>query len=249
MIGKIEKYIRKEISKNGTIAFALIDSENASIEKIVNIVYNVEKCNVKSILIGGSTAINPFELDHIVRTIKKKIKIPVILFPGNVTGISPNADAILFSSLLNSDNPYFITQAQALSAFSIKKYGIEVIPMGYIVIGEGGAIGFVGRARGIPPNKPNLVAMYALAAKYMGMRFVYLEAGSGVISHVSSLIVKKVRDVFDDILIVGGGIRKIDEAKKLAKAGADILVIGTLLETDDFIPKLIEIVEGIKNLR
>jgi len=249
MTGKVEEYIVEEISKNGTICFALIDSENASHEKITNMVSIAESCDVKSILVGGSTAIDPFELDNVVKLIKKEVKIPVILFPGNVTGISPNADAILFSSLLNSNNPYFITEAQALSAFSIKKYGLEAIPMGYIVIGEGGTIGFIGHARGIPPTKPNLAAMYALAAKYMGMRFVYLEAGSNVTSHVSSSIVTEVRDVFDGLLIVGGGIRKLEDAVKIAKAGADILVIGTLLENGDLIHKLREIVEGIKNIR
>ncbi|MCP8310200.1 MAG: geranylgeranylglyceryl/heptaprenylglyceryl phosphate synthase [Candidatus Methylarchaceae archaeon HK01B] len=249
MMGKIERYIREEISKDGTVSFALIDSEDISYEKISEIALNAERCGVKSILVGGSTAIDPFELDSVVKVIKRKVRVPVILFPGNVTGISPNADAILFSSLLNSDNPYFITEAQALGAFSIKKYGLEAIPMGYIVIGEGGTIGFIGRARGIPPEKPSLVAMYTLAAKYMGMRFVYLEAGSGVTSHISSSIITKVRDIFDGILIVGGGIRRLEDAKKLAKAGADILVIGTLLETEEFVPKLKEIVEGIKNLR
>jgi len=249
VIGKIERYLKREISKDGTISLALIDSENISPEMATSIAFNAESCGVKSILVGGSTAIDQLELDDIVKTIKKEVKIPVILFPGNVTGISPNADAILFSSLLNSDNPYFITEAQALGALSVRKYGLEAIPMGYIVIGEGGAIGFVGRARGIPSNKPGLVAMYSLAAKYMGMRFVYLEAGSGVTSHISSFIVAKVRDVFDGVLIVGGGIRRVEDAIKVAKAGADALVIGTLLENKNFMPKLKEIVEGVKNVR
>jgi len=249
MIGKIEKYLKEEISKDGTISFALMDSESISPEMATRITLDAESCGVKGILVGGSTAIDQLELDNIVKTIKKEVRIPVILFPGNVTGISPNADAILFSSLLNSDNPYFITQAQALSALSVKKYRLEAIPMGYIVIGEGGAIGFVGRARGVPPNKPELVAMYALAAKYMGMRFVYLETGSGVISHVPSPVVAKVRDIFDGVLIVGGGIKRVEDAIEISKAGADILVIGTLLENENSIPKLKEIVEGIKNVR
>jgi phosphoglycerol geranylgeranyltransferase len=91
--------------------------------------------------------------------------------------------------------------------------------------------------------------MYALAAKYMGMRFVYLETGSGVTSHVSSLIIVKVRDVFDGVLIVGGGIRRLEDAVEVAKAGADIIVMGTLLENGNFMPKLKGIIEGIKNTR
>jgi phosphoglycerol geranylgeranyltransferase len=91
--------------------------------------------------------------------------------------------------------------------------------------------------------------MYALAAEYMGMRFVYLEAGSGVTSHVSSSIVAKVRKVFNGTLIVGGGIRKMEDGIKIAKAGADIIVVGTLLSDKNFVPKLKEIVKGIKNIR
>jgi len=249
MMGKVEKYLKEEISKDGTISLALIDSENLSPKTATSIALKAESCGVKSILVGGSTAIDQLELDNIVKAIKKNVKIPVILFPGNVTGISPNADAIFFSSLMNSDNPYFITEAQALGAILVKKYGLESIPMGYIVIGEGGAIGFVGRARGIPSNKPELAAMYALAAEYMGMRFVYLEAGSGVTSHVSSSIVAKVRKVFNGTLIVGGGIRKMEDGIKIAKAGADIIVVGTLLSDKNFVPKLKEIVKGIKNIR
>ena len=123
---------------------------------------------------------------------------PVILFPGNVTGVSPNADAIFFSCLMNSDNPYFITEAQALGALAIKKYNLEAIPMAYLIIGNGGAAGFVGRATGIPPNKPSLAAMYALAAQYFGMRFLYLEAGSGVDSKVPEKMIATVRKVYDE---------------------------------------------------
>ncbi|NWG09754.1 MAG: geranylgeranylglyceryl/heptaprenylglyceryl phosphate synthase [Nitrososphaerales archaeon] len=249
MIGRIERYLRREVSRNGTISFALIDSENTPAEEAARVASYAEKCGVKSILVGGSTAIDQLELDKIVKNIKKITKIPVILFPSNVTGISPNADAILFGSLLNSENPYFIIEAQALGALMVRKYGLEAIPMGYIVIGEGGAIGFIGRARGIPPYKPDLVAMYALAAKYMGMRFVYLEAGSGVTSHVSSSIITKIRDVFDGMLIVGGGIRDSKDAIEVARAGADIIVVGTLLENKELMPKLSEIVEGVKNVR
>jgi phosphoglycerol geranylgeranyltransferase len=246
MAGAIEAKIRDEIEKHGTICFALIDSEGITDAKVMDIVKRAEQCNISGFLLGGSTAVDQLELDHVTNTVKSVTSLPVILFPGNVTGISPHADAIFFSSLLNSDEPYFIIQAQALGALLIKKYDLEAIPMGYIVIGTGGTIGFVGRARGIPQDKPGIAAMYVLAAQYMGMRFVYLEAGSGVISHVPPNIIQTARKLFDGTLIVGGGIRSARDAKAVAEAGADVIVLSTLLEKDGFDESLKEIVNAVR---
>jgi phosphoglycerol geranylgeranyltransferase len=247
-LGPVETLIKEKIAKFGTICASLIDSENIKPKIAAHIARQSQECGVSLILVGGSTVIDQMELDLIVKTIKHSVKLPVILFPGNVTGISPNADAVLFSSLLNSDNPYFIVGAQTLGALLVKKYDLEALPMGYIVIGEGGTIGFVGKARGIPSSKPKLAAMYALAAQFMGMRFVYLEAGSGVTSHISSKIISSVRRVFDGVLIVGGGVRKPADAKIISSAGADILVIGTLLETKGFEPTLRQIINDIRRI-
>ena len=112
-----------------------------------------------------------YRLAKIVAEVKSMIKVPVILFPGNVTGVSPMADAILFSSLLNSENTYFITEAQALATLAVKKYAIEPLPTAYIIVGEGTAPWFVGRARGIPLHKPNLAVMYSLAVSVYGHAF------------------------------------------------------------------------------
>jgi phosphoglycerol geranylgeranyltransferase len=246
MIGATEDRIKKDIEKDGTICFALIDSEEMSVDKAIDTVQSAERCGVSGILVGGSTAIDQIDLDKITRAIKNVTSLPVILFPGNITGICPSADAALFSSLLNSEESYFIIQAQTLGALLIKKYRLEPIPMGYIVIGQGGTIGFIGKARGIPYDKPNIVAMYALAAKYMGMRFIYLEAGSGVTSHVPIEMISAARNVFDGIIIVGGGIRSPIDAKAIAEAGADIIVVSTLLEGDNFEESLLKIIEVIK---
>jgi phosphoglycerol geranylgeranyltransferase len=234
LIGKIEESILKEIKKQGTLCFILIDTENISEKKVKDIIDISNNCGISGILIGGSTSVDQFEINKTISIIKDMTSLPVILFPGNITGISPNADAILFSSLLNSDNPYYIIQAQVLGAPLVKKYNLEAIPMGYIVIGEGGTIGFIGQVRSIPLNKPNIVAMYSLAAYYMGMRFIYLEAGSGVISNVTSQIVKTVRKVFKGIIIVGGGIKTPEVAEELSKSGADILIVGNLIEKKNF---------------
>ena len=229
-VGKVEQYLANEVKRHGTICLPLIDSENST--DAATIAKQVEEMGASAVLVGGSSATDQFELAKVVSDIKDSVKIPVILFPGNVTGVSPRADAILFSSLLNSEDPYFITGAQALGAIAVKKHNIEPLPTAYIIIGEGTAAWFVGRARGIPFHKLNLAVMYSLAAQYMGMRFVYLEAGSGAAQNVPTEMVAAVRKNYDGTLIVGGGIKTPEMASTIAKAGADIIVIGTMIEKD-----------------
>lgn len=243
MYESVELRIRRDIEQYGTICFGLIDPENYTPKVAASLAEKVEGYGVRAILIGGSTAGDQFEIDKVVREVKSRVSIPVILFPGNVSSVVPSADAVLFISLLNSEDSYFITGAQALGALLIRKYGMEAIPVGYLVMGEGGAIGFVGKVRPIPLTKPELATMYALAAKYMGMRFVYLEGGSGVASHVPSNVVKKVKEAYDGILMVGGGIKDVETAREIAGAGADIIIIGTLIERD--VDKVRGIVEEI----
>jgi phosphoglycerol geranylgeranyltransferase len=185
-----------------------------------------------AVLVGGSSAVDQLELTKIVSSIKLEIKIPVILFPGNVTGVSPKADAILFSSLLNSEDPYFITEAQALGALSVKKYNIEPLPTGYLIVGDGTTAWFIGRARAIPFNKHRIAVMYSLAAQYLGMRFLYLEAGSGATENISPKMISAVKECYEGIIIVGGGIRSPKTAREIAKAGADVIVISTMIEKD-----------------
>src|ERR671926_9996 len=230
MHSRVEDYIRSEIKKYGTLCFPLIDSESQL--DAGSVAEKAESLGASAVLVGGSSVIDQLELSEIVSHIKSLIKIPVILFPGNVTGVSPKADAILFSSLLNSESPYFITEAQALGALAVKKYGIEPLPTGYLIIGEGTAAWFVGRARAVPFNKSGIAIMYSLAAQYLGMRFLYLEAGSGAMQNISPQMVASVRKHYEGILIIGGGIRTPETAKEIAKAGADIIVIGTIIETD-----------------
>ncbi|HKU84243.1 MAG TPA: geranylgeranylglyceryl/heptaprenylglyceryl phosphate synthase [Candidatus Nitrosocosmicus sp.] len=245
-MSRVENYINDELKKHKRICFALLDSEN--FEDIVGVAKKVESLGASAILVGGSSAIDQLDLDKLVISIKSIISIPVILFPGNVTGVSPNADAILFTSLLNSEDPYFISGAQALGALLVKKYNIEPLPTGYIIIGDNTTAWFIGRAKGIPFEKPNIAVMYSLAAQYLGMRFVYLEAGSGAKTNVSAEMISNVRKYYDGLLIVGGGIKNSSIAKELADAGADILVVGTLLERDpDWEKKFSDIILAIRS--
>ena len=243
---KVELFLKSELKKKNALLFVLIDSEVSQLKISSKLAKDVEKIGASAILVGGSSATDQIEMAQVVKGIKKGIKIPIILFPGNVTGVVPDADAILFSSLMNSENPYFITQAQALGAPSVLKFGLEPLPTAYLVIGEGTSAWFVGSARGIPFEKPKIAAAYALAAQFLGMRFVYLEAGSGAKTSVTPEMVQTVRRTFNGFLIVGGGIKDVKTAQGLVKAGADALVIGTFLEKGGSIKKLQEIAKAIQ---
>jgi phosphoglycerol geranylgeranyltransferase len=126
------------------------------------------------------------------------------------------------------------------------KAKLEAIPMGYLVFGDHSTTGFVGQVRGIPLDKPSIAVMYAMAAHYLGMRSLYLEAGSGASETISPEVISTVRKYYPGLLIVGGGVTTPEAASKISKAGADIIVIGNLLEKDGFEPKLAAIVKAIK---
>jgi len=247
VIGPIEKHLKSELKRKKALIFILIDSEVSQNSQAITLAKKVEKIGASAVLVGGSSATDQIEMAKIVKNLKKSIKIPLILFPGNITGVVPGADAILFSSLLNSENPYFISQAQTLGAPSVLKFGLEPLPTAYLVIGEGTSAWFVGSARGIPFDKPNIAAAYALSAQFLGMRFVYLEAGSGAKTSVKPEMVKTVRKSFNGFLIVGGGIRDAKTAKNIVKAGADAVVIGTFLEKGGNIKKLEQIAKTIQS--
>ena len=245
LLGPVEKNLVQR-TKRGTICAALIDPEDFSPKQAAETATNAVNAGASIVLVGGSTLSDQNKLDAVVKAIKSHVTCSVILFPGNVTGVSRFADAILFSSLLNSANPYFIIGAQALGSMEVYKAGIESIPMGYLVFGNSSSAGFIGQVNSLPPSKPNLAVIYYLAARYLGMRTLYLEAGSGASEPISMETIRLVRKFYDGILIVGGGITSGEAAGRAARAGADILVVGNLLETPGFEKTLRQIVASAK---
>jgi len=245
-LGKIENYLLSEIQKNGAIHITLIDPEKVTSSVASRIAKDAVASGSSAVMIGGSTFISVSHLDKVVKAIKRAIHAPVILFPNNITGISRYADAIWFMSLLNSADPYFLIGAQVLGAPLVKRFGLEPIPMGYIIVGEGGTAGVIGRATPIPYDKPELAAVHALAAQYLGMRFVYLEAGSGAKLPVPPKVIFAVRKTVSIPLIVGGGIRSAEHAAAAVKAGANIIVTGNVVENSNVKGKVSEIIEGIR---
>jgi phosphoglycerol geranylgeranyltransferase len=247
---RVENYLNEIIRKQGAAHLTLIDPAKQEPEIAAMIAKDAADGGTNGIMVGGSTLATGELLEKTVIEIKKMVDLPVILFPANEQGICRHADAIFFMSLLNSRNPYFISGAQRLGAPIVKRYGIEPIPMAYIIIEPGGKAGEVGEANAIPRNRPDLAADYALAGEYLGMRFIYLEAGSGADKPVPVEIVRKVRKAITVKLIVGGGIRTPGAAAERVKAGADIIVTGTLVERSaNRVAKIKEIVKMVKTRR
>ncbi len=231
MRGSIKEYLLKTLKNKGAIHLTLLDPEKLHTKNAIEISKIVQSAGSSGIMIGGSTSTSVYHLDNMVKAVKKSVGIPVILFPNDVTGISQYADAVFFMSLMNSSNPYYITGAQALGAPLVKRYGLEAIALGYLIVGESiSAASFIGQARPIPYEKPELAAIYALAAQYLGMHFVYLEAGSGAEKPVPPEMIRSVKRMIEIPVIVGGGIRSPKAASSAVKAGADIIVTGTLVE-------------------
>jgi phosphoglycerol geranylgeranyltransferase len=226
----VESYIKQRIKEKGAIQMTLIDPQKMGIEKSVEIAVEAEKAGTAAMMVGGSTLSSNNDLDTAIQGMKALVKVPIILFPNNISGVSKYADAIWFMSLLNSAITYYLIDVQALTAHTVRQYGLEAMPLGYIIVGEGGAAGFVGHARGIPYDHPELALGYSLAAETLGMRFVYLEAGSGAKDHIPLEMIKLVKSQINVILIVGGGIRDGKTARAVVDAGADIIVTGTLAE-------------------
>jgi phosphoglycerol geranylgeranyltransferase len=246
LIGPTETRLASR-KRGATGLAALIDPDNFDKKRAAAVAGDAEKLGFTCIFVGGSTLGDQTHLDDVVLAIKHHVTCPVILFPGNVTGISRHADAILFSSLLNSTNTYFIVGAQAIGAIQVSRYGLEAIPMGYLVFGDESTTSFIGQVRSIPYSKPAIAVMYALAAQYLGMRALYLEAGSGSNHPMPVEVVKAVRKHFKGLLVVGGGITTPKTATTLSDAGADLLVIGNLLETKDYRSKLLPITNAMRD--
>ncbi|ADG13407.1 geranylgeranylglyceryl phosphate synthase [Methanocaldococcus infernus ME] len=223
---KVEERINKIIEEDGSAYFILLDPE----ENIIDIAEQVYSY-VDAFLVGGSIGIS--NLDEKVKELRK-FKKPIILFPGNVDGLTRYADAVLYMSLMNSLNPYWIVTAPTLGALKILEYKLEPIPTAYLCIepAKKTSVGFVGDIKEIPRDKPKIAALYCLSAKFFGMRWAYLEAGSGAEKPVSDEMIKLCKKLSGINLIVGGGIKKPEIAYNKVLAGADVIVTGNILEKD-----------------
>lgn len=245
-MGQIKNLIYRT-SRKRAMHVTLLDPDPKKMKNLDKKIKELERFGTDAILIGGSTNVNQKFLDKYIKRIKNNSSLPVILFPGGLSGVSSYADAIFFMSLLNSRNPYWITGAQSAGARLVKEAGIEIIPMAYIIVEPGMKAGQVGEAEIIKRKDIKKAADYSLAAEYLGMDLVYLEAGSGADQPVPVEMVKAVRNNIEIPIIVGGGIRNPKQALDRAKAGADIIDTGTI--TEENFTVVGDIIRAVKGCR
>lgn len=237
-----------ERRKKKTLIFPLLDPDKLDDVGIDRVVALTNDDLFDAYLVGGSTSVWQKKMEWTVSALKGKTKKPVIIFPNGVASLSANADAVLFMSLLNSSNPFYIIEQQVQAAPIIHDMGLEAISTAYIILGEGGTAGFIGHARPIPLEKPELALAYTLAAEYLGFKAIYLEAGSGVSQEVPEKVIRMVKETTTPLLIVGGGIRSGGQVEAKVKAGADCIVAGNVFENESQSKKFVEEVRALKGI-
>ncbi len=227
---RVYSELLKQLKEEAGQLFLVIDPPNQSPEHAAKLSKIAENAGAKAIAIGGSLGAQGKLLDDTLAAIKEKCSIPTILFPGNIATLSKLADAVYFMSMLNSNDPYYISGAQIASSFPIKKMGIEVIPTSYIIVEPGRAVGFMGRAQLIPRNLPYLAAANALAGQYMGSKLAILESGGGAPKPVSKEMIKATKSTIDIPLLIAGGVRTPQYVFDCISSGADIVHVGSAIE-------------------
>ncbi len=244
MMDVMENICRK--LKKGKLHMTLLDPDDQTPEEAAAVSLQAVNAGTDAIMLGGSTGVTQELLDATVVAIKKTVKIPVILFPTEAKAVSLKADAIYFMSLLNSRNPKFLLGEQMKAAALIKKSGLEPISMGYIIVEPGMRAGMVGEAELIRRDDVKSAIGYSVAGELLGMKLIYLEAGSGAPEPVPAALINGVSQAIDIPLIVGGGIRSPEQAAAAVKAGADIIVTGTIVEEEGISERFRAIVKAIK---
>ena len=240
------KQILDEKMKNGTLHMTLIDPDKQDPSVAGEIARVASDLGTDAIMVGGSTGVTQENLDQTVISIKSKVKIPVIYFPSGAHAISPYSDAIYFMSMLNSRSVKMVVGEQVTGAPIVHKLKLEPLSMGYIIVAPGMKVGEMGQADCIPRDQPKLAAAYALAAQYMGMNYVYLEAGSGAPTPVPEDMIRTVRRAIDIPLLIGGGIRDAETAARIKDAGANVVITGTIVENGNYASRLESIIRAIK---
>lgn len=228
---KIFENLLQTKKEKGAGYFVLIDPDKQSAQAAVELALKCQDADVDALLVGGSLLFGPV-FEEVVQAIKAECELPIIIFPGSTRQISKKADAILFLSLLSSRNPNYIIGDQVIAAPILRSIGLETISTAYLIIESGNITSaqYMSDTRPMPREKPDIAIAHALAAEYLGMKMVYLEAGSGAQKSVPEDLISALTQYISMPIIVGGGIRTPEEARKKVEAGASFVVTGNVLE-------------------
>ena len=228
-----------DILKNGKRKIAiLIDPDKTKEQDQIDAL--AEKVNILKptfLFVGGST-VTKDDLHKCIDNLKAKTDIPIILFPGSHQQISENADGILFLSLISGRNPDFLIGHQVESAHLLKEMDLEIIPTGYVLIdgGKPTAVTYISQTTPIPADQLQIASQTSIAGEMLGLKTIFLDAGSGAQQTVSKEMISAVRSAISVPLIIGGGIKSITDIDYAFEAGADLVVIGNQVEADiDFL--------------
>jgi len=215
-----------------TLLSILVDPDKAADDHLEKLVENSD--NQSDIFFVGGSLVTELKLDQTIDGIKKRSNKPVVLFPGSLLQISNKADALLFLTLISGRNAELLIGHHVVAAPMIRKMNLEVMPVGYMLIdgGKPTTASYMSHTHPIPANKPEIAVCTAMAGEMLGLKLLYLDAGSGAENPVSADIISAVREHTDLPIIVGGGIRTPEQAARAAKAGATVIVIGNALEKD-----------------
>ncbi len=223
-----------EKKKAGRKSFAvLIDPDKVDTAILNEVVDRSVKAKVDYFFLGGSLVISN-HLDQCVQHIKQRCDIPVILFPGSPSQVSKYADGLLYLSLISGRNPELLIGQHVVSAPIVRQSGLEIMSTGYIVI-DGGApttVSYISNATPVPADKNEIAMCTAMAGEMLGMKLIYMDAGSGAKRAISEQMIAAVSRVIETPLIIGGGITEPEKAYLNCKAGADVIVVGNAIEKD-----------------
>ncbi|MBS1917646.1 MAG: geranylgeranylglyceryl/heptaprenylglyceryl phosphate synthase [Bacteroidetes bacterium] len=221
--------------QKGQKSFAvLIDPDKVDMKEIDKLTGLAIDAKVDYLFVGGSLVISN-HLDEVVQQIKKNCSIPVILFPGTPSQVSKYADGLLYLSLISGRNPELLIGQHVISAPFVKQSGLEIISTGYMVI-DGGApttVSYISNATPIPADKNEIAMCTAMAAEMLGMKLIYMDAGSGAKRAITEDMIAMVAKCIDIPLVIGGGIKDPEKAYRNCKAGADLIVVGNAIEKDE----------------
>lgn len=232
--------INKRASRGEKMWAILIDPDKTKLNELPQLSDLINKSSCDYVLVGGSL-INNIEFNNFIFTLKKKITKKVIIFPGDNSQISSYADGILLLSLISGRNPEFLIGQHVKSSFQLKEAGLCILPTGYMLIDGGGlsSVQYVSNTLPIPKDKFEIASATALAGVQLGLKYIYLDAGSGAPNPISPTMVKAIKNQVTVPLFIGGGIKTQKQLEKAWNAGADVVVIGNAIENNVSLIQLI----------